>query len=154
MQCAKEDEDYNQIRICIKNGMEKGEVKKLHPDHPAQELVSIWPTVGLTEEHKETLITVGGNRIFIPRGARKQILVNLHRPHMGYNITQQLAKTKYFWTTLNEDIKKQCQGCEVCLEFSKSKVAEPEVFEDQLEFPMEQVSVDLFTWDTVFLYLH
>ena len=145
---SREDEEYNQIRKCIKKGMEKGEIKKLHPDHPAHELSSIWPTVGLTEEHKEELITIGGNRIFIPRLARKQILDNLHCPHMGYNVTQQLAKTRYFWRTLNEDIKRRCQGCEACVEFSKSKVGEAEVLEEQPNFPMEHMSVDLFTWDT------
>ena len=124
IECVKNDEDYNQIRKCIRKGLEKGEIKKLHPEHPAKELASIWVAVGLTEDHKEPLITVGGNRIFIPRLARKQILENLHRPHMGYMITQQLAKGRYYWRTLNEDIRKKCEGCQTCIEFSPSKVGE------------------------------
>ena len=66
---------------------------------------------------------------------------------MGYNITQQLAKCKYYCKTLNEDIRKRCEGCQTCIEFSRSKVGEAQVFEDQPSYPMEHMSVDLFTWD-------
>ena len=106
LDCAKNDKDYNEVIKCIKDSLEKVDIRKLHPEHPTKELASIWPCVGVTEEYKVPLITIGGNRLFIPRLARKKILDNLHRPHMDYTVTQQLAKGRYYWRTLNKDIKK------------------------------------------------
>ena len=112
---------------CVSEGLEKTYIKKMHPEHPTKELLMIWPTIGITEEYKQALITVGGHRIFIPKLVRKKILENLHLPHLWYQVTQQLARSRYYWTTLNEDIKKKCQGCEACTEFSNIKGSEEEI---------------------------
>ena len=66
---------------------------------------------------------------------------------MGYTVTQQLARGRYYWKTLNEDIKQRCQGCAACIEFSPSKGNEEEVIEEPPSFPMKHMSVDLFTWN-------
>ena len=90
----------------------------------------MWPVIGLSEREKETLVTVSVHRIFVPIMARKTFLDNLHLPHMGIGITYQLAKTKCYWESMKEDIKKKCEGCSICLEFSSSKQNEEETQEE------------------------
>ena len=145
LESARNNKDYNEVIRCIRDGLEKADIKKMHFEHPMKELLMSWPTIGITEEYKQALITVGGHRIFIPRLARKKILENLHLPHMGYQVTQQLARSHYYWKTLNEDIKRKCQGCSACTEFSNSKGSEEEIIEEPPSFPMQHMLLDLFS---------
>ena len=111
MESAKNDKGYQEVIRCIREGLGRAELKKMHPDHPCQELLYLWPVIGLSQ--KETLIMISGHRIFVPIKARKTILENLHLPHMGTGTTQQLGMAKYYWHSMKKDIKKRHDSCSV-----------------------------------------
>ena len=72
---AARDNDYQQI----KNAIEEGVVaKNLPPTHPGRTYKADWNLLAITDN----LITLG-DRILIPKGARKDILRTLHASHMG-----------------------------------------------------------------------
>ena len=48
---------------------------------------------------------------------------------------------------MKEDIRKECDGCSICLELSFSKRDEKEVEEERPYGHLDFVSMDLFTWN-------
>ena len=38
LECAKNDKDYNEVIKCVREGLEKTDIKKMHPEHPTKEL--------------------------------------------------------------------------------------------------------------------
>ena len=104
---AKSDKDYQAIITSLKSGVY---AKNLPPHHPGRKISSHWDKLSL----KDGLIIVDGRRIFIPSGARPELLKELHGSHSGYGKTLNLARRLYFWIGMVNDIKKVVDQCEEC----------------------------------------
>ena len=74
------DENYNSIVQAIKTD---AEFKYLPSHHPAQQLFSINTQLSLDKLGEVDVIMLDGSRIVVPRGARKNIIKELHRAHSG-----------------------------------------------------------------------
>ena len=96
---AKSDKEYQEIITSLKNGVYS---KNLPPHHPGRKISFNWDKLSL----KDGLIIVDGRRIFIPSGARLELLKELHGSHSGYGKTLNLARRLYFWIGMVDDIKK------------------------------------------------
>ena len=90
------------------------------------------------------LITVDQHRIFVPRGARKQILSVIHNSHLRTANPYLLIKMRYLWHSMKEQVRKLSQSCEACRKIYLSKADKAEVIEDLPSFPMQKMSVDPF----------
>ena len=79
----------------MKKGMTRKEVKSLHLNHPAQELVYICPMVGLLEAQGGCqLVTVDNSCIVVPKETREEVLENIH---LRTVYTYLLVKRKCMW---------------------------------------------------------
>ena len=57
----------------------------------------------------------------IPKGAREEILNELHATHMGAEGMKRLARGRFTWKDMKEDIERKYSQCEACLVNSRSK---------------------------------
>lgn len=55
-----------------------------------------------------------GYRTIVPAKLRKQILVDLHRSHMGIVKTKALARSYVWWPKIDNDIEQLVKGCNSC----------------------------------------
>jgi hypothetical protein len=133
---AEEDEDYQEVVDAIKRG---AHVKKLHKLHPAQQYRSIWEEISVYEEDR--LLTIG-NRIIVPKAARKEILASIHIQHTGQTKTLENARQLYFWTGMTKDIKLMISRCKECTLYLPSQQLEPPITTVAAR-PFEKISIDL-----------
>ena len=103
-------------------------------------LKHVWETVSMTDDG---IIMIDGSRIYIPSGARKDILHQLHKGHCGYGKTLQTAWKLYYWPSMKYDIRSLIDNCEKCQQLLPSKPVEPFIA-TKAEFPMDMISTDLF----------
>ena len=78
------DENYNAIVQAIKTDPE---FKHLPSHHPARQLLSISTQLSIDKLGETDMIMLDGSRILVPRGARKNIIKELHRAHSGLTKT-------------------------------------------------------------------
>ena len=131
---AKNDADYNEIMRAITDGLE---ARNLPPNHPGRMYKSDWDLLAINED----LITIG-DRILIPKGARKDIMRVLHTPHLGKNKTVALARSLYYWKQMTKDIEQlvdECEKCQVHGTFQQKETLK----QTFAEHPMQMNSVDL-----------
>ena len=57
-----------------------------------------------------------GRRILVPKGARKNIIRELHRAHSGLTKTFKMAKQLYFWPNMKEELWKAIDTYQHCQE--------------------------------------
>lgn len=55
-----------------------------------------------------------GYRTIVPTKLRKQILLDLHRSHMGIVKTKALARSYVWWPRLDHDVEQLVKGCNSC----------------------------------------
>ena len=63
---------------------------------------------------EDGLILLDARRIYIPIGARQDILPELHKAHCGLEKTLATARKMYFWPGMRGQIKQMVQKCEAC----------------------------------------
>ena len=93
---AKHDNDYALMKRALED---KINAKDIPPDHPARPYKADWNLLAINQD----LITIG-DRILVPKGARKDILKGLHLSHLGLKKTASLAKTLYYWKNMTKEI--------------------------------------------------
>ena len=130
---AESDHHYTEIRHAILNNVRS---QDLPPDHPGRLHRSNWH---LLATHGN-LITLG-QRILIPKAARKEILKMLHFAHLGQTKTIALAKQMYFWKGMSSEIKQLIDACEQCQTHANFQQKET-LMPTHATYPMEQNSAD------------
>ena len=100
------DKDYQETLQAILNGVD---ARNLPPDHPGRLYKADWNLLAVDQD----LITLG-ERIIIPKGARKDILKLLHVAHLGKRKTLALASNLYYWKNMVKDITELIDNCEEC----------------------------------------
>ena len=138
IKAAKADIDYQltlQALGKIKNP------KSLPQNHPGRELNSVWSQLSVNESG---LIILDGNRIFVPKGQRKNLLQLIHAAHCGTDKTKRRAKELYFWRGMASDVHLLVHKCEICRPFLPSQGREPIIPGTTATGPMTDVGTDLF----------
>ena len=103
---ASVDNDYQQIKAALQDNVVASAIP---PQHPARMYKADWNLLAINDN----LITLG-DRILIPKAARKDILRGLHTSHLGRNKTIALARTLYYWKNMTKDIEQLVEQCEKC----------------------------------------
>lgn len=67
---------------------------------------------------------VWGIRVVIPQTLRKQLITSLHETHMGIVRTKALARGKFWWPKLDEDIEEKVRSCEICNKYANQEPTE------------------------------
>ena len=130
---ACQDNNYVMIRNAILHNVR---VQDLPPDHPGRLYASNWHLLATNNN----LITLG-QRILVPKAARKHILKMLHFAHLGQTKTIALANQLYFWKGMSVEIKQLVDACEQCqthANFQPKETLKPTF----ASYPMEQNSAD------------
>ena len=135
--CCQMDPAYRQVVEAFKQGKI---LSNLPANHPARSLKQVWERISLSEDD---VLIVDENRLYLPSGARRDVLQQLHEGHCGYNKTVQTARSLYFWPSKKYDIRVMIDKCEPCQNLRPSKPVEPLV-QTIAKFPTEQLSIDLF----------
>ena len=115
------------------------ELNNLPEDHPARRLKQVWGRISLSNDG---VLTVDGDKLYLPPGARKTALHQLHESHCGYGKTLQTVRSLYYWPSMKYGIRNIVDNCEACQQLKPSKPFEPPI-STSANFPMEQVSIDL-----------
>jgi hypothetical protein len=116
---------------------DKINAKDIPPDHPARPYKADWNLLAINQD----LITIG-DRILVPKGARKDILKGLHLSHLGLKKTASLAKTLYYWKNMTKEIEQLIDGCEKCQVHARFQRKES-LRQTIAEGPMHMNSADL-----------
>ena len=88
-----------------------------------------------------------GERIFVPKTKRQEMLDKIHGSHLGEEKCLQRARKLLFWTKMADDIIQTVANCQICSERRKSNTKEPMNPHEIPERPWQKVATDLFTWD-------
>lgn len=68
----------------------------------------------------ESDVIMAGNRIVVPRPARKRVLDLLHLSHSGVAKTREFARQLYYWPGLMNEVAQSVASCKVCAEMRPS----------------------------------
>lgn len=63
-----------------------------------------------------------GDRVVIPRIFRKRVLNQLHKPHLGIQLTKSIARNYVYWPKIDQDIESLIKSCEKCATAAKSPI--------------------------------
>lgn len=61
-----------------------------------------------------------GDRVIIPKMFRKRVLNQLHKPHLGIQLTKSIARNYVYWPKIDQDIESLIKSCENCALAAKS----------------------------------
>ncbi len=112
---------------------------KLSDSHPARLYNSIWHEISVMGN----LMAIG-NRIIVPKAARKDILETLHSVHTGQIRMKKRAQELYFWPGMTNEIVQHVAMCDPCQVFAPSKAKNMDNLETKAKNPMQALSADLF----------
>ena len=138
---AARDDRYQEVVAAFKGD---NRPDKLPFGHAAKELQSVWDEVSIIQTSAGDLLAVG-ERVFVPRSQRAQILAQLHSTHQGIVKTRLAAQRSYFWPGISNEIKNLVENCDACQKLLPSQSAEPEKpVVAAISRPLELVSADIY----------
>ena len=94
----------------------------------------------------DTLV-LKGERIFIPRNLRENILNRLHSSHQGVEKTRLRARTSVYWPSIDADIESLIKYCETCQEHQRTQQKETLIQHEVPTRPWEVLGTDLFFFE-------
>ena len=112
--------------------------RDLPPEHAGRVVKSSWDALSIRDG-----LVFEGNRIFLPKPARRQVLETLHMGHPGYHKMRETACQLYTWPGMTQAIREIVDLCENCQERRPSQQREPLV-QTKASFPMQMMSADIF----------
>ena len=137
IQSAVIDEDYVAIIDFFRTGKP---ISSVDTHHPARQYLNIWDNISLEDD-----LLFYNERIIVPQNYRKSLLKLLHESHCGITRTLKLARQHYYWPSLTSDITNMINSCLPCQRVRPSQSNEYEPNTTSATFPMEHLSMDLFT---------
>ena len=138
-----EDEAYLKMIEDIKAGTDN---KHLSNNSELRDLKGCCSDLGIhmTEEGHELIIR-RGCEILVPRDCREELIQQLHETHLCTGEMKRLARGKFFWPRMAQQLTEKYESCSPCKEFSNTKATKPvSVIPENMQFlaPGEQLSVD------------
>ena len=96
MAAVGEDTVYQRVLQDVEARSMRG-LRELPRDHPAQNLKQVWDSIGrIKMPNGEEMIILDLSRLFIPSGARQEILETLHIAHLGVAKMSSVARVHSF----------------------------------------------------------
>ena len=136
---VSEAQTCHSYKLIIEAFQQGKDVNNLPSDHPARKLKNVWHQISLSDEG---IIMVDGDKIYLPKNARKETLKLLHMGHCGFEKTLKTARSLYYWPTMKYDVRSMVDSCESCQRLLPSKPLEP-IITTTASFPMEKLSIDI-----------
>jgi len=135
---AEHDDTYQLLKLQIQTGW---------PDTPAglvDELKDFFPFVD--ELVISNSLIFKGQRLFVPPGARPNMLERIHSSHIGINGCIRRAREALFWPGMTSSIKAIVDRCSICQTLQAASQREPLMSHEVPDRPWAKVGVDLFTF--------
>ena len=130
------DKTMKKVKIFIQDGWPV-ERKELPPD--------VMPYYHIHDELVyEKGIILKGERFVIPQVLRKEMLEELHRPHMGLESTLRRARETVFWPLMTTQLKDFIRRCDTCRTMDPQQQKEPLVCHEVVKQVWGKIGVDLF----------
>ena len=88
-----------------------------------------------------------GTRIVIPNSKHNQVLMMIHKGHLGLGKCKLQIKDTVYWLRINEQLEKLVLNCKLCLKYSKAKSKQPANMSLRQEIPIHpwtKVATDIF----------
>ena len=124
------------VKIFIQDGW-PAERKELPPD--------VMPYYHIRDELVyEKGIILKGERFVIPQILRKEMLEELHHPHMGLESTLRRARETVFWPLMTTQLKDFIRRCDTCRTMDPQQQKEPLVCHEVVKQVWGKIGVDLF----------
>ena len=101
--------------------------------------------------HVKDLLTVQNGIIFkndqcvIPRAMRKEIMQEIHLPHLGEEYTLRAARQYAYWPLMSSEIKDMVSKCDACQTHKDSQQKETLISHEIPDRPFQFISADLMT---------
>ena len=117
------------------------------PENPLREAKDMYQHMSVENDGETKLIMVQGSRIFVPRGARKSIIKELHRAHSGYTKTITTARQLFYWPGMRNELMQAIDACQACQADRPTQARTPlkgKQPPSSAEIPMKHVGADLF----------
>jgi transposase InsO family protein len=90
--------------------------------------------------HDELLYRNG--RLIVPKPLRQTILDNLHSAHLGMVKMKSLARSRYWWPEVDQDIERTCRECAACQRIKRPQTMGGERSWPESGVPFARVHVD------------
>ena len=107
------------------------------PYHAVRDSLSIQESIIFKDE-----------KIVVPRSMRRDVLEQLHSPHLGINSTLRSARDTVYWPNYTTEIKDFLSKCDVCAAYSNKQQREPIIQHELPTRPYQFISADIFTFDS------
>ena len=139
IKAANSCENYQKLITAIKSFKKFEDIPK---DHCAREYSKVWRNLSI---HSNGLVVLDLHRIVVPKDYRDHVLEILHTAHCGETKTKMFAKQKFYWPQINNSIEQITHECPECRRLLPSQQKEPVKGDFSAQFPMSDVSSDLFS---------
>ena len=130
------DDDYNLLIESVKHG---------RPPEELSHYSNVFDELSLTGN-----FVFLGQRLVVPKPARKRILRALHAGHCGFDKTLALAKSIVYWPELSNHIRTVCDSCVQCRANRPAQQRDganrPLARSTDDLYPMSDVGIDLFSY--------
>ena len=88
-------------------------------------------------------LVLKGQKIFVPKPLREEMLERLHEGHLGINKTLMKARDVLFWPGMAAEITEKVKKCPMCLEYRPCQQSEPLKSHEIPPLPWAKVGTDL-----------
>ena len=140
---AKEDENYQEVKKLIQNGLKQEEIRQLRPEHPAKILAKDWNRISVLGD----LLVFDGTRLIVPRKQRPFILNLLHSScHGGITKVKTAAKELYYFPNMNNMISQMISACDICVT-NRPTVRHKTFVPVKSHYPLERLAADPFMYE-------
>ena len=121
------------------------DIRKLPHSHPGKALSKFWNEVSVETTFKGDVVVVG-QKLFIPKSIRHQLLKDLHSTHACSDKMWRTIRGIWVWPAIRNEIKQYVKQCPACAENASSKTHQPppQLPEEMLVLgPMDRLGVDI-----------
>ena len=139
---AAEEEDYHAIYLALQAGKQP---KDLPRTHPAQAAGAAWNNLSLKTELSGLICHMC--QIWVPKGARLDLMSRIHASHDGETKTLALTRSLYYWPQMVMDLKAMVWACPQCEHYRGSKPCNQFLQTLDATYPWEHISADLAQYD-------
>ncbi|KAF7259710.1 hypothetical protein EG68_03197 [Paragonimus skrjabini miyazakii] len=133
-QTFADDEEMEKLEEKIRNGW---------PDNARQVSGTICPYFKVRDElTTKNGLVFRGERLVVPRAARKVTMQEIHRSYLGVRSCTRRAKDTVYWPDMTSHIKDFVSTCTVCKQYGTRQAKEPMVCRSVPKRPWQHVAIE------------
>ena len=88
-------------------------------------------------------IILGGDRIVIPKGMRREMLKKVHEGHLGMNSCVRRARDVVFWPGMSSELRQFVDACYICISMPAKQSQAPLIMHPTPQRPWQKVGANL-----------